>query len=147
MDKIIKSKDFRPTVRAYTVQVPLPGIPTHNIALLARKDKQPATNIIETHKNFINLCDFVGIELLSLSSDGAANKLLAQMEILHLSNSHLTYIHHNYNIKIKIRFLGDQQIPLVGIQDPKHVHKTSVNQFLLGSCLLCFGNFWFSILH
>ncbi|KAI7961350.1 hypothetical protein MJO28_001839 [Puccinia striiformis f. sp. tritici] len=75
------------------------------------------------------------MKIISISSNGAANELPAQMEVVNLSDSHL------------IPLVGCPPLPLVGIQDPKHARKTSVNQLLSGACLLCFGKFWFSILH
>ncbi|PLW17162.1 hypothetical protein PCANC_11793 [Puccinia coronata f. sp. avenae] len=87
------------------------------------------------------------MKILSLSSNGAANKLLAQVEFEKLLDSHLEFIRPIYNIRIRIPLIGSSPLPLVGIQDPKHARKTNVNQLLLGARLLCFGKYWFSILH
>ncbi|KAI7966146.1 hypothetical protein MJO29_001894, partial [Puccinia striiformis f. sp. tritici] len=48
-ERIIMNKLFCSKLRAYTIQVPLPGIPTYVVALLASNDKENATEIIETH--------------------------------------------------------------------------------------------------
>ncbi|KAA1075391.1 hypothetical protein PGT21_034651 [Puccinia graminis f. sp. tritici] len=145
--KIIVDKSFCSKLRAYTIQVPLPGIPTYVVALLASKDKECATDIIETHKQVLDLCDQVGLKVLSISSDGAANELSAQMEVVKLSDSHLKFIRPKHKIDIQIPLVGSPPLPLVAIQDPKHARKTSTNQLLSGARLLCFGKYWFSILH
>ncbi|KAH9449739.1 hypothetical protein Pst134EB_020554 [Puccinia striiformis f. sp. tritici] len=69
------------------------------------------------------------------------------MEVVNLSDSHLVFSRPKHSINIKIPLVGIPPLPLVGIQDPKHARKTSVNQLLSGARLLCFGKFWFSILH
>ncbi|KNF02972.1 hypothetical protein PSTG_03921 [Puccinia striiformis f. sp. tritici PST-78] len=94
-ERIIMNKLFCSKLRAYTIQVPLP---------------------------VLQLCNQAGMKIISISSNGAANELPAQMEVVNLSDSHLVFY-------------------------PKHARKTSVNQLLSGACLLCFGKFWFSILH
>ena len=87
------------------------------------------------------------MKILLLSSNGAANKLLAQMEFEKLSNFHLEFIQPIYIIQIRIQLIGSSPLPLVGIQNPKHAFKKSVNQLLLGARLLCFVKYWFSTLH
>ncbi|KAA1079477.1 hypothetical protein PGT21_012652 [Puccinia graminis f. sp. tritici] len=69
---IVKSQNFCPKLRAYTIQVPLPGIPTYVVALLASKDKESSSDIVETHTKFVKMCDKSGMKILSLASDGAA---------------------------------------------------------------------------
>ncbi|KAA1137387.1 hypothetical protein PGTUg99_002465 [Puccinia graminis f. sp. tritici] len=146
-ERIILEKSLCSKLRAYTIQVPLPGIPTYVVALLASKDKENSTDIIETHKQVLYLCNQAGMKIISISSDGAANELSAQMEVVNLSDSHLVFSRPKQGIDIKIPLVGSPPLPLVGIQDPKHARKTSVNQLLSGARLLCFGKYWFSILH
>ncbi|KAI7933147.1 hypothetical protein MJO29_017005, partial [Puccinia striiformis f. sp. tritici] len=146
-EHIIMNKSFCSKLRAYTIQVPLPGIPTYVVALLASNDKENTTKIIETHQKVLQLYNQAGMKIVSIISDGAANVLLAQMEVVNLSDSHLVFCLAKQGIDIKIPLVGSPPLPLVGIQDPKHARKTSVNQLLSGACLLCFGKFWFSILH
>ncbi|KAH9461856.1 hypothetical protein Pst134EB_005773 [Puccinia striiformis f. sp. tritici] len=52
-ERIIMNKSFCSKLRAHTIQVPLPGIPTYVVALLASNDKENATKIIETHQKVL----------------------------------------------------------------------------------------------
>ncbi|KAI9610488.1 hypothetical protein H4Q26_006630 [Puccinia striiformis f. sp. tritici PST-130] len=70
-EHIIINKSFCSKLRAYTIQVPLPGIPTYVVALLASNDKENATEIIETHRQVLQLCNQADMKILSISSDGA----------------------------------------------------------------------------
>ncbi|KAA1082065.1 hypothetical protein PGTUg99_011746 [Puccinia graminis f. sp. tritici] len=144
---IVKSQNFCSKLRAYTIQVPLPGIPTYFVALLASKDKESSSDIVETHTKFVKMCDKSGMKILSLASDGAATKLSAQMDLTKISDAHLTFVRPKYNVNIKLPLIGNPPRPLVGVQDPKHARKTCVNQILSGARLLSFGKYWISILH
>ncbi|KAA1106827.1 hypothetical protein PGTUg99_012303 [Puccinia graminis f. sp. tritici] len=66
-EQIIINKSFCSKLQAYTVQVPLPGIPTYVVALLASKDKETAMDIIDTHKQVLHLCNQAGLNVLSKS--------------------------------------------------------------------------------
>ncbi|KAH9450993.1 hypothetical protein Pst134EB_018498 [Puccinia striiformis f. sp. tritici] len=107
--RIILEKSFCSKLRAYTIQVPLPGIPTYVVALLASKDKENSTDIIETHKQVLHLCNQAGMKIISISSDGAANELSAQMEVVNLSDSHLCFSRPKLDINIKIPLVGSKE--------------------------------------
>ena len=87
------------------------------------------------------MCSQVGMKVLLIGSDGATNELLAQMEVTNLSESHLNYQNSKQNIEIEMKLVGSPPIPLVGIQDPKHACKKSVNKLISRARLLCFGKF------
>ncbi|PLW27462.1 hypothetical protein PCASD_19515 [Puccinia coronata f. sp. avenae] len=146
-EKILTSQKLCSKLRAYTIQVPLPGIPTYVVALLASQEKETAADIVETHRQFLAIANESGLNILSLSADGAANELSAQTALSDLSDKHITFVRPKYEINIRIPLLGNPPRPLVAVQDPKHARKTCANQILSGARLLSFGKYWFSILH
>ncbi|PLW26131.1 hypothetical protein PCASD_24687 [Puccinia coronata f. sp. avenae] len=135
------------TVCLKTLRVHNDCIVGAQVALLASQEKEKAADIVETHRQFLAIANESGINILSLSANGAANELLAQTALSDLSDKHITFVQPKYEINIRIPLLGNLPRPLVAVQDPKHARKTCANQILSGARLLSFGKYWFSILH
>lgn len=68
-------------IRAYTVQVPLPGVPTYVVALIASNGNETAEQLAALHQSFLKIADESGLSILSMGSDGAAVEVSAQEKI------------------------------------------------------------------
>ncbi|EGG05389.1 uncharacterized protein MELLADRAFT_88084 [Melampsora larici-populina 98AG31] len=127
----IKSKNnLCSKIRAYTLQVPLPNIPTLVVALLASKSDKGADDIAVLHNTVIQMSRASGIDVLSIGADGAANELAAQAKLNQMSTRFLTYSNENLEVNIKVPLFGNPPCPIVTLQDPKHARKTDLSQVL-----------------
>ncbi|EGF99437.1 uncharacterized protein MELLADRAFT_94635 [Melampsora larici-populina 98AG31] len=134
-------------IRAYTLQVPLPNVPTFVVALIASPAKENAGDILSQHKEFMNLCQASGINLLSIGGDGAPVELAAQAGLETLTTEFLTFDESSLKVHIKVPFIGNPLRPIVGVQDPKHAKKTATNQFLSGARLLASVKYYACVQH
>lgn len=132
-------------IRAYTLQVPLPNVPTFVVALIASCDKETSNDILETHIKFLRLADEAGINILSIGADGAPTELCAQAALSDTATRHLTYSNSMFDVHITIPLMGNPPRPVVMVQDPKHARKTAANQLSSGARLLIIGNHHISI--
>ncbi|EGF98144.1 uncharacterized protein MELLADRAFT_96134 [Melampsora larici-populina 98AG31] len=132
-------------LRAYTIQVPLPNVPTYVVALLSSRTNEGATDIASEHEEVITLAHEVGINILSMGADGAATELSAQEKLVEKSTQFHTYTNATLNVYIKIPLFGEPPRPIICIQDPKHARKTGANQLLSGAHLLVIGNYTVTI--
>ncbi|EGG02170.1 uncharacterized protein MELLADRAFT_91589 [Melampsora larici-populina 98AG31] len=128
-------------IRAYTLQVPLPNVPTFVVALISSREDESAEDIKAQHLQFINLLESVGIRLISLGSDGAASEVLAQELLVNSATEHLEFSAPKLSVNIRVPLLGASKRPVVVVQDPKHARKTASNQLLSGARFLAFGRF------
>lgn len=125
--------------------MPIPGVPTYVVALIASVDKECAEDIIRQHQKILLLSQQNSLKVLSIGSDGAANEMSAQAGMSQLAKEFITFDNPDTNIHIQIPMIGVDKQPLVTIQDPKHARKTAANQLLSGARLLSFGSFYVSI--
>ncbi|EGF98147.1 uncharacterized protein MELLADRAFT_96129 [Melampsora larici-populina 98AG31] len=72
---LISHKQLCSKIRAYTVQVPLPGVPTYVVALLPSNQNETAEDVCIKHESFLTLAQDAGLKVLSLGSDGAATEM------------------------------------------------------------------------
>lgn len=93
----------------------------------------------------LSLAQDSGLNVLSIGSDGAANKLSAQATFLKLAKEFIVFDYDPANLHIKIPLIGFEKHPVVSIQDPKHARKTCANQILSGARLLSFGRFYVTL--
>ncbi|EGG06868.1 uncharacterized protein MELLADRAFT_86302 [Melampsora larici-populina 98AG31] len=139
VSSIIKENRMCSKIRAYTIQVPLPGVPTYVVALIASIDKQTASDILDLHKKFIELSQKAGFNVLSIGSDGAATEISAQKMLHDSATKYLEFKAPAHNLHIQIPLLGQKLHPVVMVQDPKHARKTAANQLLSGARFISFG--------
>ncbi|EGF98707.1 uncharacterized protein MELLADRAFT_95458 [Melampsora larici-populina 98AG31] len=132
-------------VRAYTIQVPLPNVPTFVVAMLASYNNEKSEDILTLHDTAISLAQKAGLNILSIGSDGAANELSAQAMLANLANETLSFSFVGLGVKIHVPLIGQPPRPIVAVQDPKHARKTAANQILSGARCLAFGRFYFGI--
>ncbi|EGG10021.1 uncharacterized protein MELLADRAFT_94343 [Melampsora larici-populina 98AG31] len=142
---IVKNKELCSKIRAYTLQVPLPNIPTFIVALIASCDKETSNDILEGHMKFLELSREAGLNILSIGADGAPIELSAQGSLAKSADHYFTYSNPTYNVHIQIPLVGHPPRPVVMVQDPKHARKTSANQLASGARLLTIGNYHISI--
>ncbi|EGG10869.1 uncharacterized protein MELLADRAFT_92216 [Melampsora larici-populina 98AG31] len=128
-------------IRAYTIQVPLPNIPTFVVALISSREDESAEDIKAQHLKFIHLLESAEIPLISLGSDGAASEVLAQELLVNAATNYLDFSAPELKVNVRFPLLGASKQPVVAVQDPKHARKTASNQLLSGPCLLAFGQF------
>ncbi|PLW57043.1 hypothetical protein PCANC_02769 [Puccinia coronata f. sp. avenae] len=64
-------------VRLYTIQVPLPKVPSFVVALVASYDKETSEEITASHILVLDYCSKAGMSIISIGSDGAATEILA----------------------------------------------------------------------
>ncbi|EGF98968.1 uncharacterized protein MELLADRAFT_95015 [Melampsora larici-populina 98AG31] len=140
VNDIVSKKQLCSKVRAYTIQVPLPNIPTFVVALIASYKNETAEELITQHDTFISMSQTAGLQVLSLGSDGAAEELKAQHGFSNLAKNFIEYTNEKLKVHVKVPRLGPQGLPVICVQDPKHGRKTAANQLLSGARLLCFGN-------
>lgn len=126
-------------IRAYTIQIPLPGVPTYVAALIPSIDKQTASNILALHTKFINLSQKAGFHVLSIEFNGAATEISAQKMLHNSATKYLEFRAPDHKIHIQIPLLGEKLHPMVMVQDPKHARKTAANQLLSGARFISFG--------
>lgn len=129
----------------YTLQVPLPNVPTFVVALIASHAREKADDIISQHKQFMGLCQESGIRLLSIGGDGAPVELAAQEGLAKSATQLITFEEASLNVYIKVPLIGHPLCPIVGVEDPKHAKKTAANQFLSGARLLALGKYYASV--
>ncbi|EGG10172.1 uncharacterized protein MELLADRAFT_94558 [Melampsora larici-populina 98AG31] len=144
---LIEHKKLCSKIRAYTVQVPLPGVPTYVVALLPSNQNETAEDVCIQHESFLNLAQDAGLKVLSLGSDGAATEMLAQLLLTSKAINYIEFSRPQAGIHIKIPLFGSNPTPLVIVQDPKHARKTGANQLLSGARLLAFGKYYINIGH
>lgn len=99
------------------------------------------------HETFIKLVNEVGLSLLSLGSDGAANERASQASLRKIANTYLRYTNISLGVSVEVPLLGQPPRPIVTVQDPKHGRKTVANQLLSGALLLSFGKYHINIQH
>ncbi|EGF98071.1 uncharacterized protein MELLADRAFT_96196 [Melampsora larici-populina 98AG31] len=145
LEKIKKEKLLCSKIRAYTIQVPLPNIPTLVVALLASPSDEGAEQIAELHNNVIQMSSAAGINVLSIGADGAASELAAQAQFNQMATQFLSYLNTNLDVHIKVPLFGIPPRPVVTLQDPKHARKTGANQLLSGSRLITIGKYVVSL--
>lgn len=138
---------FYPQIRAYTVQVPLPGVPTYVVALIASTDKEKTDDILEQHQKMLALAQQSSLNVLSIGSDGAANEISAQGRLTQLASEFIRFNDDQSNVHIQIPLIGPKKQPLISVQDPKHARKTASNQLLSGARRLSFGRYYITISH
>lgn len=131
--------------RAYTIQIPLPNVPTFVVALVASYNEESADDILAQHDTFLDLCDQAEIKVLSIGSDGAASELSAQEKLNKMGKRFLTYSKPELDVHVTVPLFGNPPRPVVTVQDPKHARKTSANQLLSGARLLSMGFYHISI--
>ncbi|EGG08232.1 uncharacterized protein MELLADRAFT_85034 [Melampsora larici-populina 98AG31] len=121
LEKIKKQNNLCSKIRAYTIQVPLPNIPTLVVALLASASDEGADEISVLHDNMIRMSQASGINVLSIGADGAANEIAAQVKLNQMT----------------IPLFGNPPRPVVTLQDPKHARKTVSEK---NKCFKIFSN-------
>jgi hypothetical protein len=134
-------------VRLYTIQVPLPKVPSFVVALVASYDKETAEEIASSHISVLEFCSKAGMSIVSIGSDGAATEVLALRSLQNSVNQHLSFHKADAGISIQVPLMGQPPRPVVPVQDPKHARKTAANQLLSGARLLSFGKFYLKIAH
>ncbi|EGG12798.1 uncharacterized protein MELLADRAFT_87069 [Melampsora larici-populina 98AG31] len=132
-------------IRAYTLQVPLPNVPTFVVALIASCDKETSNDILDNHIKFLNLAEESGINILLLGADGAPTELCAQSALAETATQFISYSNSTYNVHIKVSLMGHPPRPIVMVQDPKHARKTGANQLGSGARLIIIGKYHVSI--
>lgn len=132
-------------IRAYTIQVPLPNIPTYVVALIASRSKEGAQDIADEHAAIIELAHTSGINIMSIGADGAATEISAQKLLAQKTDKYLTFSKSNLRVHVKVPLFGNPPRPVVAVQDPKHARKTGANQLLSGSRLLVIGKYTITI--
>lgn len=70
----------------------------------------------------------LGINVLSIGANGAANELAAQVKLNQMSTQFLKYSDKTLDVHIKVPLFGNPPGPIVTLQDPKHARKTGANQ-------------------
>ncbi|KAI7944157.1 hypothetical protein MJO28_011685 [Puccinia striiformis f. sp. tritici] len=145
--KITTTDQLCSKVRLYTIQVPLPKVPSFVVALIASYDKETAEEIAASHISVLNFCSKVGMSIVSIGSDGAATEIAALRFLQNSVNQHLSFHKADAGISIQVPLMGNPQRPVVPVQDPKHACKTAANQILSGARLLSFGKFHLNISH
>ncbi|EGF98711.1 uncharacterized protein MELLADRAFT_95461 [Melampsora larici-populina 98AG31] len=125
---VIKNKELCSKIRAYTLQVPLPNVPTFVVALIASCYKETSEDILENHKKFLELSQDAGINILSIGADGAPTELCAQTMLAETATQYISYSNPTYNIHVKVPLIGHPPRPVVMVQGPKHARKTGTNQ-------------------
>ncbi|EGG09507.1 uncharacterized protein MELLADRAFT_95999 [Melampsora larici-populina 98AG31] len=138
---VVKNKDLCSKIWAYTLQVPLPNIPTFAVALIASCDKETPNDILENHLKFLEMSQEAGINILSVGADGAPTKLSAQNSLTDTATQFVSYSNSHYNVHVKVPLIGHPPRPVVMVQDPKHARKTGANQLSSGACLLVIGKY------
>ncbi|EGF99269.1 uncharacterized protein MELLADRAFT_94758 [Melampsora larici-populina 98AG31] len=133
---VVKNKELCSKIRAYTLQVPLPNIPTFVVALIASCDKETSNDIVESHLKFLELSQEAGINILSVGADGAPTELCAQNALTDTASQFISYSNSRYDVHVKVPLIGHPPRPVVMVQDPKHARKTGANQLSSGACLL-----------
>ncbi|EGG11704.1 uncharacterized protein MELLADRAFT_90901 [Melampsora larici-populina 98AG31] len=142
---ILENDSLCTKVRAYTIQVPLPNVPTFVVAMLASYNNEKSEDILTLHDTAISLAQKAGLNILSIGSDGAANELSAQAMLANLANETLSFSFVGLGVKIHVPLIGQPPRQIVAVQDPKHARKTAANQILSGARCLAFGRFYFGI--
>ncbi|EGG01621.1 uncharacterized protein MELLADRAFT_92001 [Melampsora larici-populina 98AG31] len=142
---VVKNKELCSKIRAYTIQVPLPNVPTFIVALIASCDKETSNDILEGYTKFMELSRQSGLNILSIGADGAPIELSAQASLVKSADRYFTYTNSNYDVHIQIPLFGHPPRPVVMVQDPKHARKTGANQLASGARLLTIGNYYISI--
>ncbi|EGG11883.1 uncharacterized protein MELLADRAFT_88981 [Melampsora larici-populina 98AG31] len=127
---ILENDSLCTKVRAYTIQVPLPNVPTFVVAMLASYNNEKSEDILTLHDTAISLAQKAGLNILSIGSDGAANELSAQAMLANLANETLSFSFVGLGVKIHVPLIGQPPRPIVAVQDPKHARKTAANQIL-----------------
>lgn len=89
---------FNHQIRAYTIQVPLPNIPTLVVALLASPSDEGGDEIATLHDTVIRMSSAAGINVLSIGADGAASELAAQVKLNQMSTQFLTYVNNDLDV-------------------------------------------------
>ncbi|EGF99128.1 uncharacterized protein MELLADRAFT_94844 [Melampsora larici-populina 98AG31] len=145
LDKIKKENSLCSKIRIYTIQVPLPNIPTLVVALLASPSDERGDEIAKLHETVIKMSSAAGINVLSIGADGAASELAAQVKLNQMSTRFLTYSNNDLDVHIKVPLFGNPPRPVVTLQDPKHARKTGANQLLSGSRLITMGKYAVSL--
>ncbi|EGG05907.1 uncharacterized protein MELLADRAFT_87639 [Melampsora larici-populina 98AG31] len=140
VEEIVKEDKLCSQIRAYTIQVPLPNVPTYVVALIASRSNEGADDIASEHEKVITLAHEAGINILSMGADGAATEFSAQEKLVQKSTQFYNYSKASLNVYIKIPLFGNPPRPIISIQDPKHARKTGANQLLSGACLMVIGN-------
>ncbi|KAA1107762.1 hypothetical protein PGTUg99_014519 [Puccinia graminis f. sp. tritici] len=134
-------------VRLYTIQVPLPKVPSFVVALVASYDKEKAEDIAASHIAVLDYCSQAGMSIVSIGSDGAATEISA-LRILQTSvDQYLCFQKADAGILVQVPLMGQSLRPVVPVQDPKHARKTAANQLLSGAWLLSFGKYYLNISH
>ncbi|KAA1111413.1 hypothetical protein PGTUg99_007446 [Puccinia graminis f. sp. tritici] len=145
--KITSKDELCSKVRLYTIQVPLPKIPSFVVALVASYDKETAEDIAASHISVLDYCSKAGMSIVSIGSDGAATEISA-LRILQTSvDKHLCFEKTDSGVLVQVPLMGQHLQPVVPVQDPKHTRKTAANQLLSGARLLSFGKFYLNISH
>ncbi|EGG02837.1 uncharacterized protein MELLADRAFT_90699 [Melampsora larici-populina 98AG31] len=139
--EIVKEDKLCSKIRAYTIQVPLPNIPTYVVALIASCSNESADDIAEAHHTIITHSLQAGINIMSMGADGAATKISAQEKLHNNTDQYLTYSKSNLNVHVKVPLFGNPPRPVVTVQDPKHARKTGANQLLSGARLIVIGKY------
>ncbi|EGG10901.1 uncharacterized protein MELLADRAFT_92264 [Melampsora larici-populina 98AG31] len=142
---VVKKKELCSKIRAYTLQVPLPNVPTFVVALIASCDKETSNDILENHHTFMKLSQDAGINILSIGADGAPTELCAQIALAESATQFITYENSDYDVHVKVPLMGNPPRPVVMVQDPKHARKTGANQLGSGARLIVMGNYHVSI--
>ncbi|EGG08742.1 uncharacterized protein MELLADRAFT_84258 [Melampsora larici-populina 98AG31] len=149
IEKIVKSTvssgNLCSKIQAYTIQVPLPNMSTFIVAVIASRSKENASDVAAQHHTFFCECQSAGINVLSLGSDGAPTELAAQEQIIESTTQYLTYSNNNLDVFVKVPLLGENLMPVVLVQDPKHARKTAANQLLSRARVLAFGRYYVDI--
>ncbi|KAA1122302.1 hypothetical protein PGTUg99_036437 [Puccinia graminis f. sp. tritici] len=145
--KITSNDQLCSKVRLYTIQVPLPKIPSFVVALVASYDKEKAEDIAASHISVLDYCSKSGMSVVSIGSDGAATEISALRIIQNSVDKYLRFQKLDAGINIQVPLMGQLLQPVVAVQDPKHARKTAANQLLSGARILSFGKFHLNISH
>ncbi|KNE88136.1 hypothetical protein PSTG_18469, partial [Puccinia striiformis f. sp. tritici PST-78] len=146
--KNITSKDrLCSKVRLYTIQVPLPKVPSFVVALVASYDKENAEEIAAGHISVLDYCSKAEMSVVSIGSDGAATEISALRILQNSADQYLCFEKADAGISVRVPLIGSPAQPVVPVQDPKHARKTAANQLLSGARLLSFGKFYINISH
>lgn len=93
-------------IRAYTVQVSIPGVPTYVVALLPSSGKETAEELATLHSKVLEVAEECGLKTLSIGADGAAPEILAQTTLTSMASQFLHFDDDKTHTHIKIPMFG-----------------------------------------
>ncbi|GBB97652.1 hypothetical protein RclHR1_30270001 [Rhizophagus clarus] len=124
----------------------LPNFPPVVIALITNTGSDSQSTVTNFHQELlIQMASRLNLSILSIGLDGHIVKFKAQIAIQrYQTNKRLIFQNNKFGINLSCPVFPNVE-PVVCIQDPKHIKKTSRNAIMSGARLLTFGNstVWF----